>query len=79
MKRKLNEEWTGYVVGKMHQWGITQAELAAKCGYTTQYVSMILNGKKRFEKVESREKTKQHVIWALEEIIKEVSYGYDPE
>ena len=77
MKRKLNEEWTGIVVGKMHQWGITNSELANRCGYTTQYISMLLNGKKAFTSIKSKEKTKNHVIGALEEIIEEVSNGTD--
>ena len=53
MKRKLNEEWTGTVVGKMHQWGVSEKELADRCGYTTQYVSMLLNGKKAFKTLKS--------------------------
>lgn len=77
MKRKLNEEWTGIVVGKMHQWGITEKELATRCGYTTQYVSMLLNGKKQFQKEKSKERTKIRVMTALDDIIKEVSYGVD--
>ena len=75
MKRKINEEWTGFVVGKMHQFGITQAELAGRCGYTIQYISMVLNGKKKYASPESKEKTKNHVIGTLTEIIEEVSDG----
>ena len=74
MKRKLNEEWTGIVVGKMHQWGITQTELAKRCGYTTQYISMVLNGKKKFKNLNSKENTKEKIQRALDEIITEVSY-----
>ena len=77
MRRKLNEEWTGIVVGKMHQWGITEKELAGRCGYTTQYISMLLNGKKRFQTEESKERTKIRVMTTLDEIIEEVRYGCD--
>lgn len=75
MKRKLNEEWTGIVVGRMHQFGVSESELAAGCGYSTQYISMILNGKKVFKTPESKEKTKNHVMRTLDEIIEEVRYG----
>lgn len=74
MKRKLNEEWTGAVVGKMHQFGITNSELGKRCGYTTQYISMLLNGKKQFKNLNSKEKTKAHVIACLNEIIEEVCH-----
>lgn len=77
MKRKLNEEWTGIVVGKMHQWGITNTELAQKCGYTAQYISMLLNGKKTFQTKDAKEKTKNRVMGGLSEIIEEVSNGTD--
>ena len=77
MKRKLNEEWTGIVVGKMHQWGITEKELASRCGYTTQYISMLLNGKKQFQTEKSKERTKIRVMRTLDEIIEEVRYGCD--
>lgn len=75
MKRKLNEEWTGIVVGKMHQWGISEKELGERCGYSTQYISMLLNGKKTFSKDLSKEKTIKHVMGTLDEIIEEVRYG----
>ena len=77
MKRKINEEWTGTVVGKMHQWGISNTELAKRCGYTTQYISMVLNGKKDFKSGESKEKTKNHIMRALSEIVEEVSNAAD--
>ena len=76
MKRRLNEEWTGIVVGKMHQWGISERELATECGYSTQYISMLLNGKKKFTSEKSKERTKKKVIKALDEIIKEVQYEH---
>lgn len=75
MKRKIQEEWTGTVVGKMHQYGISEKELAIRCGYSAQYISMLLNGKKKFSKDLSKERTINHVMRALDEIIKEVCYG----
>jgi transcriptional regulator with XRE-family HTH domain len=42
----MAEEWTGHIVGLLHTYRITQAELAAELGVTAQYVSMVLNGKK---------------------------------
>ena len=75
MKRKLNEEWTGVAVGKMHQWGISEKELAGRCGYTAQYISMLLNGKKKFATDQGKVKTINHVMGTLDEIIKEVRYG----
>lgn len=77
MKRKLNEEWTGVVVGKMHQFGITNAELGRYCGYTEQYISMVLNGRKDFRTEKSKEKTKNRILRALDEIITEVTYEYN--
>lgn len=50
-------KWTGQLVGKMHNYRITNIELAEVLGYDKNYVSMVLNGKKtpkgakeRFEK-----------------------------
>jgi hypothetical protein len=58
-------KWTGHLVGKMHNNSISNNDLASKLGYTNDYVSMVLNGKRtpkgareRFEK-------------AVDEIIKE--------
>ena len=76
MKRKLNEEWTGIVVGKMHQFGISESELATRCGYSAQYISMLLNGKKNFRTEKSKLKTINHVMGTLDEIIEEVRYEH---
>lgn len=40
------EEWTGHLVGKMHNERVTYEELANELGVTRSYVSMILNGKR---------------------------------
>ena len=39
--------WVGEVVGTMHIYGISNIDLANKMGVTVQYVSQILNEKKR--------------------------------
>lgn len=51
------DKWTGRLIGNMHIYNITSAELAAKLGLHPKYVSAILNGhrsptgaKQRFEK-----------------------------
>ncbi len=40
----MPEEWTGNLIGKMHNNRITYDALAAKLGVTKPYISMILNG-----------------------------------
>lgn len=40
----MPEAWTGYLIGKMHNHGITYGDLGAKLGITNQYISLILNG-----------------------------------
>lgn len=39
-------QWTGDVIGKMHIHRISKKALAAHLGYTAEYISMVLNGKK---------------------------------
>lgn len=40
----MPEAWTGELIGKMHNHGITYNDLGAKLGITNQYISLILNG-----------------------------------
>ena len=40
----MPQEWTADVVVQMHMAKITMKRLAAECGYTPEYVSMVLNG-----------------------------------
>ena len=40
----MPEEWTGELVGKMHNKKVTLQDLATEIGCTKSYVSMILNG-----------------------------------
>lgn len=44
---KLPEAWTGDLIGRMHNAGVQQRELANEMGCTRAYVSMILNGIKK--------------------------------
>lgn len=39
----MKEKWTGRLIGKMHNEGITRNELADELGVRKSYVSMILN------------------------------------
>lgn len=52
----MPEKWTGNLIGRMHNEGVTQKELAYELNLTRPYVSMILNStrtpagaKERFE------------------------------
>ena len=52
----MPETWTGRLVGKMHNAGVTQRELADELGCSRGYVTMVLNSyrkpagaKERFE------------------------------
>lgn len=69
---KLNEPWTGHVVGRMHTYGIKADELARRCGYSPQYLSMVLNGKKEFGSEASRLKVRRKIFDSLHIIIKEI-------
>ena len=70
----VNEPWTGHVVGRMHTYGIKREELASRCGYTPQYLSMLLNGKKEFSCEEAKLTAKKVILDNLTEIEKEVYY-----
>lgn len=59
------EKWTGNLIGKMHNSGIKQVELAEKMGITNAYAGMILRGERKPPNV--REKMEA----ALDELIKE--------
>lgn len=64
--KRLNEEWTAEVVGKLHRLNITQIELARACRYTPSYLSMVLNGKKHFESAYAERVTRKRICKALE-------------
>ncbi len=46
-------QWTGELVGKMHNAGVTGKELAAQMGKNPKYVSQVLNGHYTPKKSES--------------------------
>lgn len=45
--KELPEAWMGELVGRMHNAGIQQKDLAKEMNCTKAYVSMLLNGTKR--------------------------------
>ena len=40
----MKELWTGNLIGRMHNAGITRRELAEELGVSRAYISMVLNG-----------------------------------
>ena len=40
----MRAQWTGGLVGQMHNEKVTKTELAVEMGVTREYVSMVLNG-----------------------------------
>ena len=61
------EKWTGRLIGKMHNHGITLMDVATKLGVTKSYVSMILNGARKPPNARTRLEA------AVDEIIRETS------
>lgn len=59
----MPEKWTGALIGKMHNNGVKQSELAEKLGITNAYAGMILRGERKPPNIRQRMET------ALEEII----------
>lgn len=47
-------QWTAEIIGKMHLFGISQVQLAAELGYTPEYVSTVLHGKRSPKEAETR-------------------------
>lgn len=58
------EKWTGRLIGKMHNNGIKQIELADKLGFTNAYVGMILRGERKPPNIRKQMES------ALDELIK---------
>ena len=50
----MNEQWTGNLVGKMHNEGVTYQEMADEMSVTKSYISMILNGSRKPKDIEKR-------------------------
>lgn len=61
----MPEQWTGDIVGKMHNYCISYDELSEKLGYAKGYISMVLNGHRNPKNAE------QTFRKALDELIKE--------
>lgn len=59
------EEWTIKATGLMHYNKISNIDISKKLGVTAEYVSMLLNGKKKPANVETR------IMTAIDEIIRE--------
>lgn len=59
------DKWTGTVVGKMHVYGITQSDLAARLGCTKGYISAMLHQKER------PKNAKKKINDAIEQILAE--------
>lgn len=68
MGANLNEDWTADVIGRMHKYRISNAQLANACGYSAAYLSTVLNGRKNFVRPENKERTKDIIFKALESI-----------
>lgn len=58
-------QWTGDMVGKMHNNRVSLTQLAEKLGVTKAYVCMVLNGRR------SPKDAEQRFNAALDELIKE--------
>lgn len=63
------EKWTGALIGKMHNNGIKQVELAEKLGITNAYAGMILRGERKPPNI------RQKMESALDELIAEKKGG----
>ena len=59
----MPKEWTADVVARMHMAKITIKRLAAECGYTPEYVSMVLNGHR------DTESAKATILAALDRLV----------
>lgn len=66
--KELNEQWTADIVGRLHRINTTQTKLAKECGYTAQYLSMVLHGKKKFESAYAKRYTRIKITRALERL-----------
>lgn len=58
------EKWTGRLIGKMHNNGVSITDLAAELGVTKAYVSMILNGARKPPEAKNRLETAVDAIIA---------------
>lgn len=68
----MNDDWTAFVVSKLHTLDISQKELAKRCGYTPSYLSCVLRNRKTFSSDYSLGRTKRNILRALWELEHEV-------
>ena len=61
----MPEKWTGNLIGKMHNHGIKQVDLATKLGITNAYTGMILRGERKPPQIRKKMEV------AVDELIKE--------
>lgn len=66
----MRPEWTKNAVGKMHQFGVKNIDLARRLNVTPEYVCMILNGKRTLT-----ESSIQRILSAIEEECNEKSHN----
>lgn len=69
----LNEEWTVDAFAKMHRYRITSKRLAEKSGYSENYISQLMNGRKEIQSDAAMENTKKKILDALDALIEEQS------
>ncbi len=50
----MPKPWTGDIIGKMHNYGITYDELGAEMGLKKAYISMLLNSKREPLNIQAR-------------------------
>lgn len=50
----MNEKWTGNLIGKMHNEGVTYQNIADELGVTKAYVSMIFHGARKPKGIRER-------------------------
>lgn len=74
-KREVKEIWAGNVVGRLYRIDSTQEELACRCGWTPQYISQILSGKKDFKNKESLVRARRKISDNLRILEMEVLHG----
>lgn len=61
----MPDPWTGELIGKMHNAGVTSRELAERLGYSRGYISMLLNSKR------GKPNAQEELEAAFAEILKE--------
>lgn len=63
----MPKDWTGDLVGLMHNKKISSTQLANQLGVTLQYVSMVLNGKREPSGAEEKFRAALEELIALQE------------